>query len=78
MEGKKSIREWEIDMEIKNTPKNSGVYEFKRYVEDAKINAPTVLTWIPGIIPVKTPHKTPIRQATNRSKIQSPIIIYNK
>jgi hypothetical protein len=37
-----------------------------------------VLTWIPGIIPVTTPHKTPNKHATNRSKIQSPIIIYIK
>ena len=60
-------------MEIKNTPKNSGVKKFNRKVEKAKINAPTVLTWIPGIIPVTAPHKTPIRHANNRSKIQSPM-----
>jgi hypothetical protein len=78
MDGKKSIKEWEIDMEIKNTPRNSGEKDLRRKVEKAKRNAPTVLTWIPGIIPVTTPHKTPIRHANNRSKIQSPIIIYNK
>jgi len=44
-------------------------------VEDAKINAPTVLTWIPGINPVIVPHKTPIMHDKIRSMIfTAPII----
>ena len=64
-----------MDIEIKNTARNSGETEFKRKFEEANIKAPTVLTCIPGIIPVTAPHVTPIRQAINRSKIRPPIII---
>ncbi len=66
--------ECEMDIEIKNIAKNSVDTDFKRKVEEAKINAPTVLTCIPGIIPVTAPHTTPIRHANNRSKIQPPYI----
>ena len=62
-----------MDIEIKNIVKNSIETEFRRKVEQAKINAPTVLTWIPGIMPVTAPHKTPIRHAIKISKIQSPV-----
>ena len=41
----------------------------KRKVDEAKIKAPTVLTWIPGMIPVIAPHITPIKHANNISKI---------
>ena len=36
--------ECEMDIEIKNIAKNSVDTDFKRKVEEAKINAPTVLT----------------------------------
>jgi len=49
IDGMKSIIEWEMDIEIKNTPRNSGENEVKREDEEAKTNAPTVLTWTPGI-----------------------------
>ena len=36
--------ECEMDIEIRNIAKNSVDTDFKRIVEEAKINAPTVLT----------------------------------
>ena len=69
MDGIKSIIEWDMDIEIKNTPRYSGENEVRRNDEDAKTNAPTVLTWIPGIIPVTAPQTTPIMHAIIRSKI---------
>ena len=44
MDGIKSIIEWDMDIEIKNTPRYSGENEVRRKDEDAKTNAPTVLT----------------------------------
>ncbi len=64
-----SSRAWEIDMDIKNTAKNSGDRNAKIVAEDANTKAPTVLTCIPGINPVTAPHKTPIKQANIRSNI---------
>ncbi len=43
-------------------------------VDDAKIKAPTVFTWIPGINPVIEPHKTPIMHARIRSIIFSALL----
>ena len=75
MDGMKSIIEWDIDIEIKNTPRYSGENEFKRKGEEAKINAPTVFTWRPGIIPVIAPQTTPNKHAIRRSKISTTNII---
>lgn len=60
MDGMNSMRAWDIDIEIKNTHKISGDKKVKRKTDELKTNAPTVLTWIPGITPVTAPHKTPI------------------
>lgn len=48
-----------MDMEIKNTHRTSGERKVKRKADEVKTNAPTVLTWIPGITPVNAPHNTP-------------------
>lgn len=69
MDGINSSRAWEIDMEIKNTARNSGDKKARIEADAAKTNAPTVLTWIPGINPVTAPQRTPIIQANIRSKI---------
>jgi hypothetical protein len=58
-------------MDIRNTHRKSGDRKFKIKADDAKMKAPTVLTWIPGIIPVNAPQKTPKMHATIRSKIQN-------
>jgi len=69
IEGINSSRAWEIDIEIKNTPRNSGDRKARMVADDAKVKAPTVLTWIPGINPVTAPQRTPMIQANMRSKI---------
>jgi len=58
-------------MDIKNTPRKSGDREASMVDDDAKIKAPTVLTWIPGIKPVTAPQRTPIKQANIKSIIIS-------
>lgn len=70
IDGMKSIIEWEMDIEIKNTPRNSGENEVKREDKEAKTNASTVLTWTP-VLPVIAPQTTPIRHTTNRSIISN-------
>lgn len=66
-----------MDMDNKSTPKNSGDRKVKREVDNVKTKTPTVLTWIPGIRPVIAPHITPNIQAKSKSKIISPLHIYN-
>lgn len=69
MEGINSKSAWEMDIDIKNTPKTSGDKNASAVADDANTKAPTVLTCIPGIKPVTAPQMTPIMQAKMRSKI---------
>lgn len=69
MDGINSSNAWEMDMEIRSTPRNSGERKDNTVADDAKVKAPTVLTWIPGINPVTAPQRTPKIQAKMRSKI---------
>jgi hypothetical protein len=68
---------WEIAIDIKRTPRNSGDKKARKEAEEANTKAPTVLTCIPGIKPVTAPQKTPIMQANISSIIlKSPIVYY--
>ena len=57
-------------MDIKNTARNSSENTFNKKVVEVNTKAPTVLTWMPGIIPVNAPQITPKMHANRRSKIQ--------
>lgn len=72
VDGMNSNRAWAIDMENNKTHKNSGDKLFNRNGDEANKKAPAVFTWIPGIKPVKVPHKTPIKQAIIRSNNKNP------
>lgn len=82
IDGTNSIRACAMDIATKNTHRNSGEKIPSKNADEAKIIAPAVLTWIPGIIPVTAPHKIPKKQAKIRSSILSPLqklkSIYNQ
>jgi len=69
MDGMNSMSAWVMDIESRKTAKDSGEKNLKIKDVAAKVKAPMVLTWTPGMIPVMTPHKIPKRQVRMRSKI---------